>query len=154
MQKRKTKQKSATSIDGEASSSKANSRDRIASFVGPAAKAEEECAFCEGTSSQNKVTNLPEVLISCVECGSSGEYKELMRAFSLAPLWLRRGHRTLSSVAGHPTCMKWGKNQRKIAVTKEYNWRCMECKTCEICSDKGDDVSAKGEAERIILAST
>jgi heterodisulfide reductase subunit C len=37
--------------------------------------------------------------------------------------------------------MKWGKNERKAAVAREYNWRCMECKTCEICTDKGDDVS-------------
>ncbi|CAO1620086.1 unnamed protein product [Sympodiomycopsis kandeliae] len=52
-----------------------------------------------------------EVLISCHECGSSG----------------------------HPSCMRWGRNQRKTAVAQEYQWSCMECKICEVCGDKGDD---------------
>ncbi|PWN41717.1 hypothetical protein IE81DRAFT_272699, partial [Ceraceosorus guamensis] len=42
-------------------------------------------------------------------------------------------------LAGHPTCMRWGRATRKVAVAREYAWRCMECKTCEVCSDKGDD---------------
>lgn len=46
--------------------------------------------------------------------------------------------------AGHPNCMKWSRNTRKIAVAQEYNWRCMECKTCEDCCEKGDDVSLDG----------
>lgn len=37
--------------------------------------------------------------------------------------------------------MKWGRNPRKADVAQHYNWRCMECKTCEICCEKGDDVS-------------
>lgn len=83
----------------------------IASFVGPAHKPDILCAFCQGTAAQNFSTGQPELLISCVECGSSG----------------------------HPSCMRWGRNQRKIAVAQQYNWRCMECKTCEICCEKGDD---------------
>ncbi|PWN33824.1 uncharacterized protein FA14DRAFT_161491 [Meira miltonrushii] len=88
-----------------------NGSSSIASFIGPAHKPDVLCAFCQGTVQNNFKTGLPEVLISCVECGSSG----------------------------HPSCMKWGRNQRKTAVAQEYNWRCMECKTCEICCEKGDD---------------
>ncbi|PWN52977.1 hypothetical protein IE53DRAFT_366747 [Violaceomyces palustris] len=83
----------------------------IASFVGPIHKPDTHCAFCAGTKALCVPTGKPEGLRSCVECGSSG----------------------------HPTCMRWGKNQRKVAVTKEYYWRCMECKTCEVCCDKGID---------------
>lgn len=54
-----------------------------------------------------------EVLISCHVCGSSG----------------------------HPSCMRWGRNPRKVAVTQEYAWRCMECKDCEVCGQKGDDAA-------------
>ncbi|CAO1630957.1 unnamed protein product [Parajaminaea phylloscopi] len=54
-----------------------------------------------------------ETLISCCTCGSSG----------------------------HPTCMRWGRNLRKIAVTQDYAWRCMECKECEVCGEKGDDAA-------------
>lgn len=43
--------------------------------------------------------------------------------------------------SGHPNCMKWNRNTRKITVAQQYNWRCMECKTCEQCCEKGDDVS-------------
>lgn len=35
--------------------------------------------------------------------------------------------------------MKWGKSDRKTSVAQNYNWRCMECKTCEVCCEKGDD---------------
>ncbi|PWN30145.1 hypothetical protein BDZ90DRAFT_247738 [Jaminaea rosea] len=55
----------------------------------------------------------PEKLISCHACGSSG----------------------------HPTCMRWGRNPRKIAVAQEYAWHCMECKDCEVCGEKGDDAA-------------
>ncbi|CEH19130.1 histone acetyltransferase mst2 [Ceraceosorus bombacis] len=69
-----------------------------------------ECAFC-GKVTLLDTTSKPEEVISCAECGSSG----------------------------HPTCMRWGRATRKVAVAREYAWRCMECKTCEVCSDKGDD---------------
>ena len=113
--------------------------DRIASFVGPAHKPDILCAFCQGTAHKNFVTAQPEVLISCVECGSSGESGDCCgRKASVLILAL-----ALAS-PGHPSCMKWGRNQRKTAVAQNYNWRCMECKTCEICCEKGDDVSHDG----------
>jgi hypothetical protein len=37
--------------------------------------------------------------------------------------------------------MQWPRNSRKALVTREYEWKCMECKTCEICALQGDDVS-------------
>jgi len=38
--------------------------------------------------------------------------------------------------SGHPTCMELG----KVAdVIRSYPWTCLECKTCEICREKGDD---------------
>jgi hypothetical protein len=45
----------------------------IASFVGARHKPDELCAFCAGTVNRNYHTGQKEVLISCVECGSSGE---------------------------------------------------------------------------------
>ena len=69
------------------------------------------CAFCLGSAEQNRVTGKPEPLVCCSECGS----------------------------CGHPTCMHWGTNGRKLAIAQQYAWRCMECKVCEVCDDKGDD---------------
>ncbi|KAG1734123.1 hypothetical protein EDB19DRAFT_1728323 [Suillus lakei] len=43
--------------------------------------------------------------------------------------------------SGHPSCLQLG----AIADTiRSYPWKCTECKTCEICEEKGDD-------ERILL---
>lgn len=35
--------------------------------------------------------------------------------------------------------MGWDKSGKKLSVVRTYNWHCMECKTCEVCSEKGDD---------------
>ncbi|WFD30467.1 histone acetyltransferase [Malassezia sp. CBS 17886] len=69
------------------------------------------CAFCLGTQELNRTTGLPEPLVSCSECGSSG----------------------------HPVCMQWGTDGKKLAKAREYDWHCMECKCCEVCLQKGDD---------------
>ncbi|KAI0249151.1 hypothetical protein BJV78DRAFT_718386 [Lactifluus subvellereus] len=38
--------------------------------------------------------------------------------------------------SGHPTCMDLG----SVAdLVRSYPWKCVECKTCEICQEKGDD---------------
>jgi len=29
-------------------------------------------------------------------------------------------------------------------VVRSYPWKCIECKICEICQEKGDDVSPSG----------
>ncbi|WFD03442.1 histone acetyltransferase [Malassezia obtusa] len=69
------------------------------------------CAFCLGSEEKNRVTGQPEKLITCTECGS----------------------------CGHPSCMHWDAGGKKQAVVQTYDWHCMECKTCEVCLDKGDD---------------
>jgi transcription elongation factor Elf1 len=69
------------------------------------------CAFCGGDSSRNKHSRKEE-MVSCYECGSSG----------------------------HPTCLDWD-DSRLVKKVKSYNWLCQECKRCEVCDEKGDDVS-------------
>ncbi|KOS14758.1 histone acetyltransferase 3 [Malassezia pachydermatis] len=69
------------------------------------------CAFCLGTDEMNRKTKKPEPLVCCSECGS----------------------------CGHPSCMHWDHAGKKLAVVRTYDWHCMECKTCEVCLDKGDD---------------
>lgn len=54
---------------------------------------------------------LPEEMLTCSECGSSG----------------------------HPSCMKMSADLAYACTT--YDWLCMECKRCEICNEVGDDVS-------------
>lgn len=73
---------------------------------------QELCAFCLQTADRPK-GDTPKLLISCYECGSSG----------------------------HPSCLRWGRNPTKVRKALSYDWRCIECKKCEVCRDKGDDVS-------------
>ncbi|EIW84212.1 hypothetical protein CONPUDRAFT_51245 [Coniophora puteana RWD-64-598 SS2] len=40
--------------------------------------------------------------------------------------------------SGHPSCMQL---EGVGDVFRSYPWKCIECKTCEICREKGDDVS-------------
>ncbi|TKY85391.1 hypothetical protein EX895_005553 [Sporisorium graminicola] len=68
------------------------------------------CAFCLQSADRPK-GDTPKLLISCYECGSSG----------------------------HPSCLRWGRNPTKVRKALSYDWRCIECKKCEICRDKGDD---------------
>lgn len=35
--------------------------------------------------------------------------------------------------------MRWDAAGKKAAIVETYDWHCMECKTCEVCLDKGDD---------------
>lgn len=75
MKERQTKRKVVKSSKGSRDGAVAK-QGRIASFVGPAHAPDVLCAFCQGTQTKNAATGLPEVLISCVECGSSGECKD------------------------------------------------------------------------------
>lgn len=38
--------------------------------------------------------------------------------------------------SGHPTCMDL---DTVATLVRSYPWKCVECKTCEICQEKGDD---------------
>ena len=46
--------------------------------------------------------------------------------------------RNQSSSLGHPSCMQLSKIGDMIL---SYQWKCLECKNCELCGEKGDDVS-------------
>jgi hypothetical protein len=39
---------------------------------------------------------------------------------------------------GHPSCMAL---ETLGEVVRSYPWKCLECKNCEVCQEKGDDVS-------------
>ncbi|EPQ54272.1 hypothetical protein GLOTRDRAFT_44190 [Gloeophyllum trabeum ATCC 11539] len=43
----------------------------------------------------------------------------------------------ISGPLGHPSCMQLDEISENIHL---YPWKCMECKNCEICQEKGDDV--------------
>ncbi|WFD23259.1 histone acetyltransferase [Malassezia equina] len=62
---------------------------------------------------------MPEPLVECSDCGSCGMYLQL--------------------TSGHASCMHWDQGGKKLGVVQTYDWRCMECKICEVCLDKGDD---------------
>lgn len=63
------------------------------------------CDFCLGNVEKNRRTRLPEELISCTSCGSSG----------------------------HPSCLRFSDNI--MNSVKKYNWQCIECKTCSNCNN-------------------
>uniref|UniRef100_A0A0W0F758 Histone acetyltransferase n=1 Tax=Moniliophthora roreri TaxID=221103 RepID=A0A0W0F758_MONRR len=39
--------------------------------------------------------------------------------------------------SGHPSCMQLDSGNTE--ALRSYEWKCIECKTCEICLEKGDD---------------
>jgi len=88
---------------------------------------EEECGFCQGNDSKNKHGHL-EPMVSCEECGRSGASSH----YYTTPTAVLRVHSL-----GHPSCMELG---GVADVVRSYPWKCIECKTCEICLEKGDDV--------------
>ena len=86
---------------------------------------EETCSFCRGDESQNKL-NQPEILLTCHECGRSGTFLDASRISE-----------ELTPLVGHPSCMQL---TRVTDVVHSYPWKCIECKNCELCQEKGDDV--------------
>jgi hypothetical protein len=69
------------------------------------------CSFCAGTTEANR-DKKPEKMVSCTLCGRSGHFSCL--GFKTAGL---------------------------IQAVQSYDWLCIECKPCEVCKVKGDDVS-------------
>ncbi|XP_048862722.1 histone acetyltransferase KAT6B-like isoform X2 [Brienomyrus brachyistius] len=67
------------------------------------------CSICMGTKESNRV-RLPEELLSCVDCGSSG----------------------------HPSCLKF--SPELITNIKAPHWQCHECKICSCCCIQGKNV--------------
>lgn len=41
--------------------------------------------------------------------------------------------------SGHPSCLEIAYISSTVS---SYSWECIECKKCEICKEKGDDVSS------------
>lgn len=71
------------------------------------------CSLCGGTEGKNR-EGVREKMVSCVRCGRSG----------------------------HPTCLGIT-NPDVVKKMRSYDWCCIECKPCEVCLDKGEDVSCK-----------
>ena len=80
------------------------------STVRARAKRDKFCSFCMGTDEQNKY-GAKERMVSCGRCGRSG----------------------------HPSCLNMVTKELCLKIMT-YDWCCMECKTCEVCMIKGDDV--------------
>lgn len=76
----------------------------------PRAEPDLVCAFCAGSAEANQIGR-KEDMVSCWECGS----------------------------AGHPTCLDW-RDMKIVKKVLGYCWMCSECKRCELCDTKGEDV--------------
>ncbi|KAJ1525843.1 hypothetical protein ONE63_009039 [Megalurothrips usitatus] len=75
----------------------------------PKANPSPYCDFCLGDASENKKSGVPEVLVSCADCGRSG----------------------------HPSCLQFTANM--IISYRKYRWQCIECKCCSICGNSDND---------------
>jgi histone acetyltransferase MYST4 len=53
--------------------------------------------------------------------------------------------------SGHPSCLEMNNKLAKAVML--YKWSCLECKVCEACNSKGDDVSAMPAFERWLMNS-
>lgn len=74
------------------------------------ASREDNCSFCGGSDERNR-QGFQEAMVSCGRCGRSG----------------------------HPSCLNMGNKELRHNIMT-YDWCCVECKTCEVCMIKGDDV--------------
>lgn len=90
-------------------SDKARAADKLNDVLSTKTKQNPFCDFCLGTVEKNRKTRLPEELISCSKCGSSG----------------------------HPSCLRFSDNIR-LSVRK-YDWQCIECKTCSSCNNADNE---------------
>lgn len=65
-----------------------------------------------------------------------------MNAVEVVRLYFRRSLGPMISLfplrPGHPSCMELSKIGDML---RSYPWKCIECKNCELCGEKGDDVS-------------
>lgn len=72
---------------------------------------DDHCSFCEGGVENNR-DNVPESMVCCTMCGRSGHY----------------------------SCLDFKTGEIKSKVL-QYDWTCMDCKTCEDCKVLGEEVS-------------
>lgn len=77
-----------------------------------------------GHTNEENKQGVPEVMVRCIKCGR----------------------------AGHPSCLDM--DAKLAAAVKTYPWTCLECKVCETCDSKGDDVSTslRGSRRRGVVA--
>ncbi|XP_065369977.1 zinc finger protein DPF3 isoform X2 [Calliphora vicina] len=92
-----------------ASPQKTGAKTKVRSNDREIAQPSPYCDFCLGDQRENKKTNLPEILVSCSDCGRSG----------------------------HPSCLQFTPNM--IISVKRYRWQCIECKYCSICGTSDND---------------
>lgn len=86
---------------------------------------EPECGFCEGNDKRNK-QGKPELMHTCSECGRSGMFRLTLEG------------QLPNCLLGHATCMQLADADDQSM--RSYDWKCTECKTCDVCELKGDDV--------------
>lgn len=93
------------------------------------AKPSPYCDFCLGDNTCNRKSSLPEKMVSCANCGRSGQTLLILIDMikSLAC--------TLSSA--HPSCMQF--SDSLSAVVHTYRWQCIECKSCHFCGTSEND---------------
>ena len=89
------------------------------------------CDFCLGDAAENKKTNAPEELVSCAECGRSGERDLLCSTYVLCQ------QPSPCLLAGHPTCLQFTPNM--VISVRQYPWQCIECKCCTLCGTSEND---------------
>lgn len=94
----------ASSMSSGISSDKLNDLESNTNDSKTGAKQNIFCDFCLGTVERNRRTRLPEELISCSSCGSSG----------------------------HPSCLQF--SDESLLSVKKYKWQCIDCKTCTYCN--------------------
>lgn len=72
-------------------------------------RSDKVCQKCQGDEVENKKTGRPEVILTCEDCG----------------------------LRGHPSCMILP--NLDPSILQAYQWKCSDCKTCEVCNEKGDE---------------
>ncbi|WWC71214.1 uncharacterized protein I206_105167 [Kwoniella pini CBS 10737] len=66
----------------------------------------------------------------CSFCGGNDNINRKRQAERMASC-------SLCGRSGHPSCLSMGPRMSQRIM--QYDWQCIECKTCEICKVKGDD---------------
>lgn len=93
-------------------------------------KVEILCKVCLGDQFRNKM-NVPEVMISCSQCGSTSK-------FSFFHCLLISGtEKFLFRISDHPTCLDLSPNI--VPRIKSYAWQCPDCKICAQCKENADE---------------
>lgn len=99
----------------------------------PRAEPSPLCGFCLGTAEKNK-DGVPEILISCADCGNSGMYSNI----KLASVFLVFVLSLVHFYSGHPTCLNYSPELTEKILSER--WQCIECKVCSVCMSAGNAV--------------